>query len=197
MTIALVAIIALAVAFDFINGFHDAANSIATVVSTRVLTPRQAVLWAAFFTPDDYTVREYAHGPEQVYDPNTHQVVGADETCYQYNFQVDDGAFVQQGTAETPIVYWLAVQAVAAGTNQVFGWKTSTNGWGDDAVFVDTQVPGGAPVGSWTDMHYPLGHAYAGQSINLAFVIPEPGTLTLLLGCLAGWLVKRRLRRHK
>ena len=42
-------IIALALGFDFINGFHDAANSIATVVSTRVLTPRAAVAWAAFF----------------------------------------------------------------------------------------------------------------------------------------------------
>ncbi len=42
-------IVGLALAFDFINGFHDAANSIATVVSTRVLTPRQAVLWAAVF----------------------------------------------------------------------------------------------------------------------------------------------------
>ena len=42
-------IIFLALAFDFINGFHDAANSIATVVSTRVLSPRYAVLWAAFF----------------------------------------------------------------------------------------------------------------------------------------------------
>jgi len=42
-------IIALAIIFDFINGFHDAANSIATVVSTRVLTPFQAVLWAAAF----------------------------------------------------------------------------------------------------------------------------------------------------
>jgi PiT family inorganic phosphate transporter len=41
--------IALALAFDVINGFHDAANSIATVVSTRVLSPRVAVLWAAFF----------------------------------------------------------------------------------------------------------------------------------------------------
>lgn len=39
----------LALAFDFVNGFHDAANSIATVVSTRVLTPRIAVAWAAFF----------------------------------------------------------------------------------------------------------------------------------------------------
>ncbi len=46
---ALVAIIALALVFDYINGFHDAANSIATVVSTRVLSPRLAVLWAAFF----------------------------------------------------------------------------------------------------------------------------------------------------
>src|SRR3954467_4978648 len=43
------AIIVVAVIFDYINGFHDAANSIATVVSTRVLTPGQAVLWAAFF----------------------------------------------------------------------------------------------------------------------------------------------------
>ena len=42
-------IIAIALVFDFINGFHDAANSIATVVSTRVLTPMQAVAWAAFF----------------------------------------------------------------------------------------------------------------------------------------------------
>lgn len=45
----LIIIIALAIIFDFINGFHDAANSIATVVSTKVLTPTQAVIWAAFF----------------------------------------------------------------------------------------------------------------------------------------------------
>lgn len=45
----LIAVIALALIFDFINGFHDAANSIATVVSTKVLSPLQAVIWAAFF----------------------------------------------------------------------------------------------------------------------------------------------------
>jgi PiT family inorganic phosphate transporter len=45
----LIAIIVLAIIFDLINGFHDAANSIATVVSTKVLSPFQAVLWAAFF----------------------------------------------------------------------------------------------------------------------------------------------------
>src|SRR5271170_4439168 len=42
-------IVFIALVFDFLNGFHDAANSIATVVSTRVLTPTQAVIWAAFF----------------------------------------------------------------------------------------------------------------------------------------------------
>ena len=46
---SLVLVVLLALAFDFINGFHDAANSIATVVSTRVLSPRVAVLWAAAF----------------------------------------------------------------------------------------------------------------------------------------------------
>ena len=47
--VSVVAIVLLALVFDFTNGFHDAANSIATVVSTRVLTPRLAVVWAAFF----------------------------------------------------------------------------------------------------------------------------------------------------
>jgi PiT family inorganic phosphate transporter len=45
----LIVLILLALVFDFINGFHDSANSIATVVSTRVLTPLQTVMWAAFF----------------------------------------------------------------------------------------------------------------------------------------------------
>src|SRR6266542_2534177 len=44
-----VGICSVALIFDFLNGFHDAANSIATVVSTRVLSPRIAVIWAAFF----------------------------------------------------------------------------------------------------------------------------------------------------
>jgi len=44
-----ITIVAVALIFDFINGFHDAANSIATIVSTRVLRPQYAVIWAAFF----------------------------------------------------------------------------------------------------------------------------------------------------
>lgn len=48
-TLFIIGIIVLAYAFDFINGFHDAGNAIATIVATGVLTPRQAVIWAAFF----------------------------------------------------------------------------------------------------------------------------------------------------
>ena len=49
MLVFLITIIILALIFDYINGFHDAANSIATIVSTKVLTPFQAVFWAAAF----------------------------------------------------------------------------------------------------------------------------------------------------
>jgi len=47
--IVVIVTVAIALIFDVINGFHDSANSIATVVSTRVLSPRVAVWWAAFF----------------------------------------------------------------------------------------------------------------------------------------------------
>ena len=52
----LVALIGVALFFDFLNGLHDAANSIATIVSTRVLRPQYAVLWAAFFNFIAFTV---------------------------------------------------------------------------------------------------------------------------------------------
>lgn len=58
----LVIIIVLALIFDYINGFHDAANSIATIVSTKVLTPFQAVAWAAFFNFAAYFISKYLIG---------------------------------------------------------------------------------------------------------------------------------------
>lgn len=58
----LVIIIILALIFDFINGFHDAANSIATIVSTKVLTPFQAVLWAALFNFAAFFISKYIIG---------------------------------------------------------------------------------------------------------------------------------------
>jgi len=58
----LIIIIILALLFDFINGFHDAANSIATVVTTKVLTPLQAVLWAAVFNFIAFFIAKYVIG---------------------------------------------------------------------------------------------------------------------------------------
>ncbi|WP_312762786.1 inorganic phosphate transporter [Epilithonimonas sp.] len=60
--ILLIIIIALALIFDYINGFHDAANSIATIVSTKVLTPFQAVLWAAFWNFAAFFIAAYVIG---------------------------------------------------------------------------------------------------------------------------------------
>jgi PiT family inorganic phosphate transporter len=79
-SILLLSVIALALIFDFINGFHDAANSIATVVSTKVLTPFQAVVWAAFFNfiaffifKDHSVATTIAKSVKEVYiDPSHH-----------------------------------------------------------------------------------------------------------------------------
>ncbi|MHC5361740.1 inorganic phosphate transporter [Myroides sp. LJL110] len=60
--IMLIVIIVLALGFDYINGFHDAANSIATIVTTRVLTPFQAVVWAAAFNFAAYFISLYIIG---------------------------------------------------------------------------------------------------------------------------------------
>ena len=58
----LVIIIVLALIFDYINGFHDAANSIATIVSTKVLTPFQAVIWSAFCNCVAIVIAKYLIG---------------------------------------------------------------------------------------------------------------------------------------
>jgi PiT family inorganic phosphate transporter len=62
MGLLLIVIIGFALIFDYINGFHDAANSIATVVSTKVLTPFQAVLWAAVFNFAAFFISKYLIG---------------------------------------------------------------------------------------------------------------------------------------
>lgn len=73
--ILLFVIIVLAIAFDFINGFHDAANSVATVVSTKVLTPMQAVLWAAFFNFVAFFIAKFIIGGFGIADTVSKTVV--------------------------------------------------------------------------------------------------------------------------
>src|SRR5580693_9839104 len=62
LTSSLVIVICLALIFDYTNGFHDAANSIATIVSTKVLTPFQAVIWAAIFNFAAFFISKYLIG---------------------------------------------------------------------------------------------------------------------------------------
>ena len=167
--------------------------------------PAPGYLWEQEFGVGQYVMRPYASGPEQFYEPNTDTIIGMDNVCFQYNFDVLSDPFEQQGTPLNPIVYWLDVQAFVPGT-EVFGWKTSPDAWNDDAVFADTDqfgnligpIPPGPPV-YWDDMTYPAGHPYGDDtSVNLAFVIvPEPGIGTLLFGSGLVCLLVRRLRRWR
>ena len=72
--ILLTVIIALALIFDYINGFHDAANSIATIVSTKVLTPFQAVLWAAVWNFAAFFIAAYIIGEFKIGNTNAKTV---------------------------------------------------------------------------------------------------------------------------
>jgi inorganic phosphate transporter, PiT family len=77
----LIIVVALAIIFDYINGFHDAANSIATVVSTKVLTPLQALAWAAFFNFAAYFIFK-DHGVANTVAKTVQEGVNADGVQY-------------------------------------------------------------------------------------------------------------------
>jgi hypothetical protein len=144
------------------------------------------LLWEQVFYPGEWLARVTGTGDQGWYDPNTGEFIRPDHLLtWQYNFLDIKDPFVQQrGT-----VYWLDVSVVLpAGVSPVFGWKTSLDHWGDDAVWTDVDASG-APVGLWNELRDPL----TGESLDLAFVItPEPGTLLLLL---AGGLAMIRRRR--
>ena len=170
-----------------------------------------AVLWQRTFSVGEYSAGSGGFASESFYDPNTDTIIGHDQQVLQYDFSIPRAAaFLQQGTAGQPVVYWLDVQAQQAqpSSNTIFGWKTSLNHWNDDAAFADTQTFGGLPTGPmaapvyWKHMHYPAGHDLAGQSIDLAFAItsepvPEPGTCALLLALAATALAACAARRWR
>ena len=92
-----------------------------------------------------------------------------DHVCWQYNFFLDAAqAFIQHGTPDNPIVYWLDVQATPHDGQAWFGWKTSLDHWNDDAVWGTGEEP---YFGPWYELIYPPQHEMWGQSIDLAFVI--------------------------
>ena len=77
----LIITVLVALTFDFLNGFHDAANSIATIVSTKVLTPFQAVLWAALFNFAAFFISKYLIGEFKIGNTNFKIVFIAKKIC--------------------------------------------------------------------------------------------------------------------
>jgi len=170
-------------------------------------------LWQASFTSDGagaagrFTVREYSQVPGTIkagyYNPLYHPNYSADNDrkIYQYNFNCWSGLgeFMQQGSNGNPVTYWLTVRATPAANPDgaplgMFGWKTSTQHWNDNAVWaVSIDDPAQS---NWWDLTYPPGHDYEGNPIDLAFVIqsemiPEPSSMALIgLGILA--LLRRK-----
>lgn len=150
----------------FILSFHKDIPD--TESSTGYSMPGE-VLWYRTFRPGEFTSRVWLQGVMEGWmDPPDLYFWPADQIIWQYNFFIDEDAFVQTGTADRPVVYWLDVQAVPFDQETYFGWKTSRENWNDDAVWGQ----GGEPyLGPWFELRYPPGHDYAGQSIDLSFVI--------------------------
>ncbi len=129
------------------------------------------VLWWRTFLPGEFTYEYYAYGlnegwfdpPNNFYDPN------GDTQCLLYIFDIDTGNFIQTGTPENPVVYWLDVQAQPEDPESWFGWKTSETHWNDDGVWGFGQEPKNDSL--WNELIYPPGHELQGQSIDLAFRI--------------------------
>ncbi len=166
-----------------------------------------ALLWQTVTTPTAVRLYSALLDPqhELFYNPNINQIIGTDHMVWQYNFTNLPDPFIQQGTPDKPVIYWMDVQALPADGQQsvLFGWKTALPPHQlDDAVFGDTPyfagplIPGGIAGSGWTDMHYPDGTQYFPQSLDLSFVIttPEPGTLAGM--ALGGLLLLARRRKN-
>ena len=128
------------------------------------------VLWLWEFQAGDFIVRPYMEMiMEGWMNPPSDYSFPADFTCWQYNFYIpEDEAFIQEGTVDEPMVYWLDVKAVPEDGQSMFGWKTSVDHWNDDAVWGKGMEPFGGP---WEELIYPVGHELARQTIDLAFVL--------------------------
>jgi len=142
------------------------------------------ILWMRDFEPGEFKVvieaQDLQEGwlePPDSYDPN------GDTVCFRYDFFIDrDEAFLQEGSPDQPVIYWLDVQAHSQDPNAYFGWKTSLQQWNDDAVWAEGFDPPPGDPPEWWDLHYPEGHPWVGQSLDLAFMIttnkwsqpPEP-----------------------
>lgn len=123
------------------------------------------------------------------------------EDMYLWNIDLEswardngDTLFIQEGTQDTPMIYWMDVQAYDYPTLPMPGWHTTDQGWGSPAMWISSSDYYTNPT-NWAKLTYP-GGANVGQPMEFAFVIvPEPASLSLLaLGGLA--LIRRRKMTH-
>jgi len=131
------------------------------------------VIWWRPFNPGEFFVELVPPlGPESYYMPCSDIFTFLDhQNVWKYSFSIPASeAFIQQGTEDRPVIYWLDVQAVPQDITQNpevrFGWKTSEEHWNDDATWVVGMEPYN---GDWNELRYPPGHPYVGESIDLAF----------------------------
>ena len=184
--------------------------------TTNAFSHPGTLQWTGSFGPGQFTVNpNVGSANETFFDPNLGQNIGTDTHVYQYNFPNLSSALQGYFTQTKGTVYWFEVQASVFNTPgtvpATFGWKTAdptqlpqtlvppqTYSFGDDAVFADTNGFADPNVNlPWRDMHYPAGNPFAGQSVDLSFVltsVPEPSSIALAgLGLVA--LVASAYRR--
>ena len=150
----------------FVLSFHEDIPD--SESGTGYSMPGDIIMYR-FFEPWEFTSRVWLDGAREGWlDPPDLYEFPADYVIWQYNFPFPDGAFFQEGTVDSPIVYWLNVKAFPYDGQARFGWKTSWEHNIDDAVWGQGDEP---YLGPWFELRYPPGHELVGHSIDLAFVI--------------------------
>ena len=161
----LIVIIAFAPIFDFINGFHDAANSIATIVSTKVLTPFQAVLWAAMFNFVAFFIAKYLIG----------------------------GFGIADTVSKTVIADFVTLPIIFSGIVAAIIWNLATWWFGIPSSSSHTLIGGfaGAAIAKWGSLSVVKGTVIL-KIASFIFLAPLIGMLVaMVISVLLQWSVKR------
>ncbi len=161
----LIVIISLALIFDFINGFHDAANSIATIVSTKVLTPFQAVLWAAMFNFVAFFIAKYLIG----------------------------GFGIADTVSKTVIVEFITLPIIFSGLVAAITWNLLTWWLGIPSSSSHTLIGGfaGAAIAKWASFSV-IKVSVIVKIASFIFIAPLVGMLVaMILTIVLQWSVKR------
>ena len=161
----LIVIIALALIFDFINCFHDAANSIATIVSTKVLTPFQAVLWAAMFNFVAFFIAKYLIG----------------------------GFGIADTVSKTVIADFVTLPIIFSGIVAAIIWNLATWWFGIPSSSSHTLIGGfaGAAIAKWGSLSVVKGTVIL-KIASFIFLAPLIGMLVaMVISVLLQWSVKR------